>query len=987
MEEYKIVISPNISSVELDEIATFVAQFGQAEREYIVDGLERAKSLGLLKIDNKLVSVGVLKNPNESYIKNTYTKAGVAIPNGTLYEYKYSGTMGKGYSSILKRLLSSLSENQSVFVTVRQSNAPRIYSLSKHNFVQVGHDYASENGDNLKLFQFTKEAVSFIIGNMDNIPKKVQDLMKEKSINRASLVLFAVESVRDEVNSIFAIIKVKPNEAATISSTYQYTLPEEKMVLCLKTLFIADGYENIEPVITKMLTSINTKLSIVFTLLAETSPYISQFNLLNFEHRGIRFKNEFEVNQLLMVYGLEQPMNEIKFGIEFEVCVCDNFEDDTLQTMSLKPVHISKKEELKYNFKTYTLMLEALARKYNLPNQFVSYTYREMLSMSPEELYKCYFATSDSSIICADLLDLDKNRIYKKKVSFTPENCELVPIELVTPIISWERNSLKNFISTLDNVILNENFLYESNDSQGMHINVSFPAAVTTEGKEKFLRLWWHFEPLIFRFIPEKRRNSEYARPLRHTFESIDYLSDNWKDIYADPESRIGKYNAVCVKSNRFEIRIVPSGMNKEHILNWLKLCVNLVFASTTKPIPENSESQTIQSLLASFFSSYVVDKDLETYFLDVVRSYIKPYPTDYTEYSLALLLGVNLPERKTIPFKFALELIKMILKDDKHTYSKNDVMDTRVYLRRVQTVSDIPSIINKDDITSLRLELRNVDWAESFENFVPGKAENIILLDALLDEFEELRTMPFVLKFRDINIINVTFFKNLLQKYPWLNKSASFFSELRLPENFQLEDKSAAVFLKSVIQTFLSANPPTDNFILNIAILLDDYDTVKMYKTYLGKQRLINRYRIFFPINQALLNSMSLKMFKILRSPLQINDLRSIPTWRINLDEAEEIFNELTPELLENKGLASVEFFKFFAKFFGNYKGPCSDFLLKFVQLKNNLDLKELFFNIIDKNEGTFTPCQMLLYDRIEFTAEQELYLQTRLPRKITEG
>jgi|688.fasta_scaffold2889891_1 hypothetical protein len=53
MEEYKIVISPNISSVELDEIATFVAQFGQAEREYIVDGLERAKSLGLLKIDNQ----------------------------------------------------------------------------------------------------------------------------------------------------------------------------------------------------------------------------------------------------------------------------------------------------------------------------------------------------------------------------------------------------------------------------------------------------------------------------------------------------------------------------------------------------------------------------------------------------------------------------------------------------------------------------------------------------------------------------------------------------------------------------------------------------------------------------------------------------------------------------------------------------------------------------------------------------------------------
>jgi ribosomal protein S18 acetylase RimI-like enzyme len=160
--ELSILNPKDISKSELNNIALFVAQFGQVEMSFILTGLPKSKSIGFIKMDNKIVSVGVLKNPSVSYIQNTYTKAGLDIPRGLIYEYGYAGTdenyRGRGFSSIiLKQLLNSLPERQNVFATVRQSNKGEIHILEKHNFSQVGKDYLNASGEyNLKLFQFTK---------------------------------------------------------------------------------------------------------------------------------------------------------------------------------------------------------------------------------------------------------------------------------------------------------------------------------------------------------------------------------------------------------------------------------------------------------------------------------------------------------------------------------------------------------------------------------------------------------------------------------------------------------------------------------------------------------------------------------------------------------------------------------------------------------------------------------------------------------------
>lgn len=161
--ELLIANPKELTRAQMDNIAEFVAQFGQVEMSFILAGLPKANSIGFINVDNEIVSVGVLKNPNESYIKSTYKKAGLDLPDFSIYEYGYAGTSpdfrGKGFSSaILKQLLNTLPINQKVFATVRENNDAEIHVLEKHGFVKVGSKYLNARGEYyLKLYEFTKK--------------------------------------------------------------------------------------------------------------------------------------------------------------------------------------------------------------------------------------------------------------------------------------------------------------------------------------------------------------------------------------------------------------------------------------------------------------------------------------------------------------------------------------------------------------------------------------------------------------------------------------------------------------------------------------------------------------------------------------------------------------------------------------------------------------------------------------------------------------
>jgi len=464
--------------------------------------------------------------------------------------------------------------------------------------------------------------------------RDVKSMIKEKGIELKKIVSCGTQEEDGELKSVFVILKTVKQNVDDVFEKAQFKQPPGN-VLFLRSIYIEDGFENIRPILNQMLYGINLNHSFVFTILKESSPFFDTFSDLNFNHRGIRFQEtESNDSSLLMIYGMTEVIDQTTFGIEFEICVCENFDEDILSQIE-GGEHFIGPGNLIANFQRYAKMLNYLSKISNLSSEFIPRKYSEYNDISPEELYKTYFITSDSSIRCADPLNLFTNEIYKKKDTFTADNCKLIPMELVTPKLEWKKDSLQNFLQTLDNVILDKNFLYESNQSQGMHINVGHPLVITDEGKEKFLKLWWYFEPLIFYFIPEYRRNSRYAKALRKTFRSLEMLVKTWRNIYADPDEPEGKYNAICVKSNRIEFRIVPSGMGREHILNWLNFCVLLINASIDKPIP--CETLDFVKQFDLLFDTFIEDKTLKTYFLKRTKEYFRLVTVDDLLFSRVL--------------------------------------------------------------------------------------------------------------------------------------------------------------------------------------------------------------------------------------------------------------------------------------------------------------------------------------------------------------
>jgi hypothetical protein len=152
---------------------------------------------------------------------------------------------------------------------------------------------------------------------------------------------------------------------------------------------------------------------------------------------------------------------------------------------------------------------------------------------------------------------------------------EFYPIEIITPVFTYKKEDFDRF-TNIFKIIKNENeFMYETNKTQGIHINISHPK----QDHLKFLKIWWIYEPIMLRFIPFERQNclEKFAKPLRKIFKDLKDIEDNYKSYY---DSKLSKYSAVSIRDNRFEIRIINPSMDIKHILNWTTLCCRLLFVS-----------------------------------------------------------------------------------------------------------------------------------------------------------------------------------------------------------------------------------------------------------------------------------------------------------------------------------------------------------------------------------------------------------------------
>ena len=152
------------------------------------------------------------------------------------------------------------------------------------------------------------------------------------------------------------------------------------------------------------------------------------------------------------------------------------------------------------------------------------------------------------------------------------------PIELITPIIKYDKESIDTF-KKIHNLVFygdNNNFLYTFNETQGIHITISHPR----QNQLKFLQFFWYFEPIIIRFLPPYRQNIilETATPLRIQFPT-----------FGEIDRPKLKYSSVNMRENSFEIRIIdPDQIYYEHIytyIYWVNLLIKLLWCSIKKSV------------------------------------------------------------------------------------------------------------------------------------------------------------------------------------------------------------------------------------------------------------------------------------------------------------------------------------------------------------------------------------------------------------------
>lgn len=310
------------------------------------------------------------------------------------------------------------------------------------------------------------------------------------------------------------------------------------------------------------------------------------------------------------------------FGIELETCICAN---KGPLTEIKQPI---KYKKLARNI--YVDRLNEIAR-----DNSINTTFRYEADPRKNVDYSLWTVTTDNSIKCSfqsvsDTIPYEEN--YKSGQPTIRCSNFSDSVEIVTPIYSYTKEGHSDFCKVVENVLLNDEFTYTNNASQGMHVNVSHPGYY--DNVTKTLQMWWYFEPLLVKFVRTYHRGSYYVRMLRNIFPTFENVTNDCIGFYAKPEVAPAKYTALCLKHNRFEFRIANARMTTDHIAGWLGLCVRFVVSSQQFVKPEGADQGTFDELF-----KYIDNDEIKQYFSNVIVEYNDP------EYNRLELVVNNLNE------------------------------------------------------------------------------------------------------------------------------------------------------------------------------------------------------------------------------------------------------------------------------------------------------------------------------------------------------
>ncbi len=152
-----IVKTPSdCTSSELDAFQKLVVEGGEVTPHGLRRRIEQAAALVFI-IETECIAVGAIKNPNQGYKEEVFSKAGIA-GKSDYYNYELGwlyvtpAARGKGLGNNLMQAVVSYLGNSGCYATTRENNQAMHCLLSKYSFSRLGVTYQSDNGYSLVLY-------------------------------------------------------------------------------------------------------------------------------------------------------------------------------------------------------------------------------------------------------------------------------------------------------------------------------------------------------------------------------------------------------------------------------------------------------------------------------------------------------------------------------------------------------------------------------------------------------------------------------------------------------------------------------------------------------------------------------------------------------------------------------------------------------------------------------------------------------------------
>ena len=147
----KVVAPASLEPFEFEQIVDLISSGGEVASNLIESGISRAKLISFATVDNKIVSVAVIKTPLNTYRDRVFSKAGM-----TDLASKYDAEVGYSYTDPSYRTGGSITfathlqlfskYNGPLFATVRSDNRAPLMLLQRDGFTKLGEPYNSDRG-------------------------------------------------------------------------------------------------------------------------------------------------------------------------------------------------------------------------------------------------------------------------------------------------------------------------------------------------------------------------------------------------------------------------------------------------------------------------------------------------------------------------------------------------------------------------------------------------------------------------------------------------------------------------------------------------------------------------------------------------------------------------------------------------------------------------------------------------------------------------